>query len=601
MLKMWLELSFPLLWVVFWVLGGIWITQFAFNLKRGEQALVGISVGLLLQMGCGNLFNHFLVPLFADLLSAALIFTGGLFLLFRRRQSPLKSFPLTLEWLFLFLLTVLFYNLQHGLNINADPVLLAATSKIAAGELLQGPIFPPASLPLFIAAGFQHLAGMFPWNALNLTRSLLMAMGILLTGTWTLRLTRSKMAAWLACFFAAFAMGTSWLLLLIPNDMLLNGLQVFSAPLFTPPVSLPNYFTATFFVPLSLNFSPDFLILLVCTACLLLTYNRWKQSALAASISIFMVATLLKDWNTILSFLWAWIVILVIWLWVKRTIKLPKILMLWMGIFFCADLLAFIFQGNRLELPWSVFKASPINLSFMITVFLQLLPIFCILPLGIHWISRSLRANRWFEPALLISTLPGLVLVFFQFGNDPTHPDHLIFHNPNLLLVVFTLYAVALVWWWASRRGQTVKILAASWTGIAVLSGVMCFAITLTALTQSEFPPGMTSLDALVYTDFWNNPDIHSFKMFDSSANRGEIIFGRQTLLSGSPLPNPQTAPKIVGSSGYRYMYIDEIFWNQLDVASQAQFTAPCVKLLKEYKAKRGDSFRRILDISACQ
>ena len=117
MLKTLFELGFPLIWVIFWTLGGLWIVQTVFSLQRHEQALVGISLGLLLQAWVGSLFNLILHSPIADLLSAAVIFLVGLALIIQSHRSPLKTFPLTFDWPIFFLMVFFLFNLQRGLGI----------------------------------------------------------------------------------------------------------------------------------------------------------------------------------------------------------------------------------------------------------------------------------------------------------------------------------------------------------------------------------------------------------------------------------------------------------------------------------------------------
>ena len=601
MLKMLLDLALPLIWVIFWLLGGVWITQSAFNLRRSEQALVGISTGMILQIWLGNLFNHFLLPLYAFPLSALIIFLAG-FLLLQNRSAALKTIPLSVVWIYLFLLAFLFFYLQRGLSITSDPGLLAATSKIAAGEILKGAIFPKIDLPLFIAAGVQRLADIFPWNALDLTRSLLFALAVLFASAITLRLTRSKTAAYLAAFFAAFAMGSSWLSLLVPNNDLFSALlQYYGALSFTAPIPLPPIFTATFFAPLSLTFLPDTFLYIVCTAGLLLTCKRWKQTLPAAVISIILFASILDKWDMIISFSLAWIFIIAAWVWAHHDARLPGNLKRWILIFGCAVALASIFQKDGLEAPWGASSLAPFNPTLLAAGLVQLLPILSVLPLGFFWGWRFFRANALLELAVLLSTLPGLLLSFVLFNHVPGYADSLFFSRPILLLVLFPLLAPAMIWRWASRRSQAVIIGSIIWAALTMMGGLFCFAIALTALTQSVFPPGISGLDALAYSDFWNRADIAQFDIFDPLPYRSEIIFGRQDI----PVPTAPAAPYQIHAlgevSGFHYIYLDETTWSQFDSTSQANLAAPCVKWVEEYKAKHGNAFRRILDISACQ
>ena len=154
-----------------------------------------------------------------------------------------------------------------------------------------------------------------------------------------------------------------------------------------------------------------------------------------------------------------------------------------------------------------------------------------------------------------------------------------------------------LVWLWVKERSQTLKIAAVSLGLITTFGGIFIFSLELPALTQTVFPEGLTGLDAQVYTDYWNKLD----SVYDPQARRGEVLFGRKILrfyVDNAPIIN---TPASVHDEGFNYMLLDETFWSQLAPQYKETYSQPCVKVLKEYHAKHGDEFRKVLVISTCQ
>ena len=596
MLKSLLETGLPLLWVSLWMLGGIWLTRSVFNLRRNEQVLVGISLGLILQTCLANILNRYLPAPFTDLISAGVVFGFGLFLILQQHHSLFKSLPLTLDWILIFGLAFLFFNIQHGLAIQDDLTYLSFSSRTAARDIFAYTINDPTpSLPLVLTAQLQRIAAIFPWNALNLIRSLSMALGILLAGAWTRRLTHSQTAGVVGSTTAAFGMGTTWLLLVFPGGSPLNSSGIFSPVSAVLPLPLPESFSNTFFQPLAFTYNPDILWGFIMLACLLLTFNRWRQPLVAALLSSILLASLLLAFGNTVFFILAWLALLIVWSIVHHSLRFTGKFWAEMGIFALAGGLVFGYRGAIISLIWPEVKLTspdPVRALFFL---IQIIPIICMCPLFIAWGIKAFKVNRWMELSIWLSALFSLFFILVEFSNR-FNMDSRASPIPKFLWALFTLYAAGLAWNWAARRNQSLKILAASFGLLTILGGMFTFAISLTALPQNTLPPGLTSLDAQFYTDYWNRPDLLKGPILDTQPLRGETIFGhfinRSAALSASVL-----SPKL----GFDYLYIDETGWNKMDLATQNLFNAPCVKTVKEYKSKRGDAFRRLLDVSGCR
>ena len=155
-----------------------------------------------------------------------------------------------------------------------------------------------------------------------------------------------------------------------------------------------------------------------------------------------------------------------------------------------------------------------------------------------------------------------------------------------------------MAWLWANHRSQKTRVFVSILGSITLLGGIILFSLELISATQPRFPPNLTSLDAQVYTDYWNKLDDTAL-IFDSNKDRGEIIFGRE-IVSVNTLSS-LTTPADLKTWGFNYVYLDETDWNQLGAEQQNLFNDACIKVVAEYIAKHGDAFRRLPDISACQ
>ncbi|HOT53753.1 MAG TPA: hypothetical protein PLH68_07025, partial [Anaerolineaceae bacterium] len=218
-----------LLWAALWSAGGFLILVNTIKTQRHETTLLGLGLGLVLQVWLANLTGRLLAPIPAFWLSAGLVFTVGLALtiILKNWKSVREHlvFPPG-QWLAFFALLYAFFMIGRGLAIFDDYQNLPVTSLLASGSI--PPIFPlnPALsfdyhyLLLLNAAQWTRLAGFFPWTALDFARALCFSLAVLYTFLLGLRLTRSKLGAWLSAVFAAFAGGTRWIMLFLPGRLL---------------------------------------------------------------------------------------------------------------------------------------------------------------------------------------------------------------------------------------------------------------------------------------------------------------------------------------------------------------------------------------------
>ncbi len=208
-------------WAVPWMVGGMLLTLGVFRLRQSEEALVGFSIGLVLEICLANWLAQIVSVPLAFWMASAGVLVAGIAVQAAQRNWKMPAFnPWT--WLTLAALGLLFTAIGRGLGIFDDYQNLPTVSLLAAGDVPPHFALDPSLrfgyhyLLLLLAAQLMRLGDMLPWSALDLARGLSLALPLLLGAHWAYRFTRRWLAACLSAFVLAFAGGARWLLLLLP-------------------------------------------------------------------------------------------------------------------------------------------------------------------------------------------------------------------------------------------------------------------------------------------------------------------------------------------------------------------------------------------------
>lgn len=219
-------------WAVLWLFGGFWLARAAFRLGLGEELLVGIAAGWVVQNWLSNLLAQVLPVLVAFWVSAAVVFLGGGLAVWLRlgwkalvpwSRPGEKVWPVWVpQVIVLALLVYLSFSIGRGMAIFDDFQHLPTASLMAAGD------FPPHFvLDPKVVFGYHHFLLLFsaqlirvgllpPWLAVDAARAISFGLAVVLAALFSLRVTRSLLGGLLGGVVVAFASGTRWLLLLLP-------------------------------------------------------------------------------------------------------------------------------------------------------------------------------------------------------------------------------------------------------------------------------------------------------------------------------------------------------------------------------------------------
>jgi len=660
-----LELLPFLVWAALWFAGGYLLAASLFRLRRAETAMIGLGFGLVLQTWLANLLAHVLPVDAAFWLSSDLVLLGGLIAQFTVRRSLRFVFSFSIsQWLLLGALTLLFNAIGRGLGIFDDYQNLPTVSLMATGDIPPHFALNPSLnfgyhyFLLLFAAQVMRLGHMFPWSALDSARGFVLALPLMLAGLWAYRLTRNHLASFLTVLMLAFGGGARWLLLLLPtawlNHISENIKMIGSGALTAPtlvealltnwridgagPLPFPFAFYTGVNQPYIMAYTgisgSAILILLL----LLLTANRWRHWS-AGILTSMLIATLAIANEVAFGLIGVGFALVIIaWMVRHRSVKLTRELFGWIGILGAAGLTAMIQGGMLTEIvrarfqsgpeAASYFDASPgflwppsiisahlgslsiFNPSQLIAALAEIGPIILVTPLIFIWAWKSLKLDKWFEAALILSSLATLPALFVAFKGP------LFTATPRLMggwFLACVLYAVPLLWIWLRKRRESLQIGAVIFGFVSTFSGLILFSAQLAAVQRPIYATFISPLDAKMSQEYWDKLPADAL-VFDPSVFRAPTVFGRFTQSSPtwylqSPDWQALTAdpdPFKIHAAGFDYMYFDIDYWNGLTPAQQSALKNSCVKQVAQVDGIHSEKdyskdFRRLLDIRNCK
>lgn len=653
---------FLIIVLVLWGLGGWLIVSRLFSIEPQERGLVGLGVGVIVANWLANLLGHFLSPQVAFWGSAVLVLTIGAALAWpiRRDLCPPGSIQ-PLQWGIFLGLFFLFTVIGRGLGIFDDYQNLPPVSTLAAGDIPPHTAFDPRLrfgyhyFQLLLGAQFVRMLDTGPWVALDVARGLLIALTLSLTGLLAWRMTGSKLVALLSGFFAAFAGGARWILLLLPASLLnqlsnsinLIGSGAVSGPDLATvlykawkiegsgPVPFPFVYGSGLDPSISMAHTGFGASAIVIGLLLLFLVER-RQHFGANAILVVLLASLALANEVTFGFLYIGLAFAgLAWVMYKRTLRFPRELWGWVIILALGGIVS-LFQGGMMtELARGAFErmttgsdntlykvgfslAPPAVLSAHLGELPLTNPLYWpailaetgLAVLALPWIFgfflREAREERWLTAAWAASIIPSMLIVFFDYtGNaGPTAISRMVAHFG----LVTKLYAVPLLWLWAREKSDEIQGGLLAWGAASVFSGVALFGIQLQAAPTPIYGEFLTHLDAQFFQKYWDITEKDSM-VFDENYLRGITITGRPAIAAlnfGTVLPEWEALairpdPYDLKAAGYDYLLYDRKFG---ELHSEL-INQPCVKLVAEVTeqndAGKTTDYRRLVKISTCQ
>lgn len=654
-----------LLLFLLWGLGGWLMTLRWFDLEPHERGFLGLGLGLVVANWLSNFIARW-IPM-PDAFWVAALLTLGLGLI--------SSWPLKREWFFptaklqwgkwlLFIGTVFIFTLiGRGLGMLDDFQNLPLSSLMATGDI--PPHFPGSPDTRFgyhyflilLSVQFMRVASTGPWTALDLARGVTLVLPMAFTGLLAWRLTHHRSVAWVATFFAGFAGGTRWLLLLLPGSLLnriSSELTLIGSGRATAD-TLIDALSSSWQVSGSGPIAFPFAFVNGITSPALMAHNGFGGSAGLIILLLFLLAGRQRVWQagiplTILTasialaneanFALLYLGILLIavfWVIQNRSIQPPRSAWFWIIVFILAGILVLIqggyisevlyerlfastaesgsyFEGGFVIVPPTVISSHLGRLSLfnplqLLVALIEMGPMILALPLALRWGYKAFREEQWFQAAMIASALPSMLSIFLEYrGNAGLSATTRLFGN---MFFGCGALGVSLVWLWLQQQAEWVRNLTYGLGAMTILGGVVLFAVELIAIPHPVYSDYLTDMDATFYEQYWDRLSPASTWVFDPEPSRGMALFGRQTnALIGWGVETPafkawveNPDPYQLQAAGYGYIYADKDFWKQYS----GQLNQPCVNVLKTVegaKLSHGDmipDFRQLADISTCK
>jgi hypothetical protein len=595
-----LEKLLFLLWLLTWTSGGLLLASSAFHLPRRLIFGVGLTLGAVTQVWFANLIAFILPPAAAFWAGALLTLALGLAFSWPLNLDKIRRIlvPASLgQVAALLFLTYLFTAIGRGLLLFEDYQNLPTISLMARGDIPPTFALDPSVrfgyhyLMLLFAAQVTLLGDIVPWNALDFTRGLFFALTLLLTYLWVGRMTRSRLAAFAGAFFAAFAGGTRWLLLLLPaswvaslsESVTLLGSAAQSVPDLArglalpwaidggPPLPFPFAYINGIAPPLVLSHGGSGMMVSALTVLILIVY-RFVRDWRGGLVMVILLAALanLSEHAYLAAFVGLGLALLLHWI-RTRSLKIPRDFLPWVGLGAASGFFAAVQGGVITEIVRGLlgpqagaaatdsyftvgFSLNPhptvisghlglldlTNPRQLIVALFEIGPILLAIPITAIWGWKMLKAHRWWESALVFGGVMGLASLFLQYeGSAGVTATSRLFGD---LLTPLTLFAVPLLWTWATNlsaarfilrfRGNinvaVLKLSLLTLGFITIFSGLILFGVELTAAQKPVLPLAMQPMDVQIYNEYWDKLPSDAL-VFDTLPARAVTVFGRFT------------------------------------------------------------------------
>jgi hypothetical protein len=656
-----------------WFVGGWLLSTHAFTLEQKERPMAGLALGLVGYAFFSNLLGHWLPADWGFISAGVCTLLLGLAFAWKGKRPLLDWRDLTAAWvqfLAFFLITVAFLLISRGVALFDEPKNLTIISRMAAGDI------PPHfylnsdfyfryhyGFQLF-AASLMRIGGLLPWSAFDLAKSIALALTLLLTSLLAKRISGKEWAGPLAAFIIAFASGTRYLLLLVPQITLarldpvihLIGSSETGAPFSQallqgwpldggPPVPIMMAYINGIFPPLTMLHAGSNILSSAIIILLLLVFPRiaHRLAWIPLGLALALWALVWESSYGLFAIggaaaLVAWAIIQVredkspgnkFTAFIRAIVTHPGFLALAVSVPFA------LLQGGTLTetLRQAVFgtagigvegavEAGGFSLRWPPAVFsahLGALDIFspgelfiAICELGIVilltpwitlWAWRRFKTGEWATGALVIGAWVGLIAplsLSYQAERD-------ISRLSTYAMFVWTVFLTLMVVESSGAVKPALQKIGAAALGMMVFGGIVVTGMVMTGISQPQLGLDMNSQDSRILSDTWNRlPD---GAVIDRIPWRASVLTGLPTHSSVSGLERLDTWESLIANptieslatNGFRYVFVDEVWWNEMPAESRADLSQACVIVVSKHDKPSHKSIRRLLDIQACQ
>ncbi|MGB8212818.1 MAG: hypothetical protein WCE68_04585 [Anaerolineales bacterium] len=511
------------------------------------------------------------------------------------------------------------------------------------------------------AASMAAMGGLTPWSAWDLARGFTTALAIVIAWLWFKRVTKSDLSAHFGATLLTFGGGTLWLLSLLPDRLLiwvsnhapLANSAVASGPSLAanlsrpfrfeggPFLQTPFSFLGSLFVPVTVNWNGTASLYLVCIFLLLLENERKRFSVIPILVSGLVLSLIALNAEEVYGLFLAGVLLILLvfafWKWRRKkeffhgmgrilaTLTLSLVIVIFQGGVFTI-LFQNLFLGNSGKAvnglgtagfffrwppaliadyfqPLSIFNPAQIIVSLA-----EIGPAILLIPIVVIWVWKLGKRGHWIEAGLGLSGFLGFIIPFFIHYNVERDTTRITSYGLQTFLIVSVPALTLLL-----KQGKAnVRNLIVGGFGLSIIGGIVTFAIFFTAITTPQLSYFIDIQDGRMSALGWNQIEPGSW-ILDRIPYRAVTLYGRPSRSSPASAPvdfstypewralikNPN--PSAVSAAGYRYIYMDNTWWNKLTLAQQGSLNQTCVRTIQKVGDVPSDDWRRLLDVSECK
>ncbi len=649
---------------ILFTIGGWLIASHAFKLKSRERVIVGFGLGLALTLWLSNLLGRWLPPQIAFWGAAGLVLLLGLLsTIWSDRpfldKKDLQAWPLLL---FFMGITLLFTLMGRGLGIFDDRKNLSIISTMAAGDI--PPHFYMNSGFLFkyhygfqlFGASLMRVGGLFPWSAFDLSKGITAGLAITLAYLWGWRVTYRKLGGVITAFVLTFASGGRWLLTLLPSSVLSRAgaqltlwgsgaqsapdlLQGLSSPWIIeggPPVPIPFAFVNGILQPfiLYLQAGPKSLALVLLLLLLLIFRRQMSKVGLIVLTLLLAMWGLTAEAEFVLFALGLFTAFIVLRAWrvepdwrlELRTATIVLVIASAIIIFQggtitetvrgimlpAEETLAGIAGpsvGFSLRFPPAIVSAHlgelrVTNPGELLIGLMEIGPVLLLLPL-IAWASiRWAKRGRFLYLAIAISTFFGFVIPLFLRYEVDRDITRLTYYA---LMGWIFLTVPLLNTFWHLKRPDWFRAVIVTAGAFVVFGGLVVAGSLFSAIPRAVFADEIEPVDAAMTRLVWDELEPGA-DVLDSRSWRAVPITGRLTRSAVDSYAELSSWADLVAfpdvhqvsDAGYRYIYVDEFWWDSMPENARESYENSCVKVIQELHDNAANGSRWLFDIREC-
>jgi hypothetical protein len=514
-----------------------------------------------------------------------------------------------------------------------------------------------------LGASLMRLGGLLPWSAFDLSKAIAGAYTLLLAALVGKRYVGHPRAGLVVAGVLALATGTRYLLLLAPAGLMARvdpviGVRSVDAVVGMPLSKAilqgiwiddgpPAPFIYAFMngigwpVVMAVHAGPSSMSLVILLMTWLLAPRLRRPAAALVMAMVFSIWALVWESSYVLFVIggaiagayWLWRgrqngEDMVKWVLVALAVSVPLALVqggtitelarkLVSGVQESVPLAVPVAEaslgGFSLRWPPAIYSGhlgamSLFSLPALLVAILEVGPVVLFTPWITWWAWKRFRDGDWVLGALSLSAWVGFLLpVFFSYEYDR---DIVRFSKHGLL--VWTIALTLMVWENSPRWLRTIRYPAMAGLGLMVLGGLVIAGTELTAASQGVLTEeGINGLDSRVAQDTWDRLPPGS-EVFDAQTWRATTLTGRLTRVVEGNMSYDygysakweqlRADPSVEGmlSNGFRFVYIDEVWWKQIPEEARQSLSRDCVRVVSEVRYDELGRFRRLIDLGAC-